>query len=272
MNRKWLVFPGLILIVGAATLTRGFDRGGTDWNQQSDYFKTIFRRAGPSAISSAFYNKNHAKMTLETSSLTPPNQTAVNHLRSIVRSSKRSTTSIEADMEIQNFSFTPCEDNREPIFARTTISMYLFNSKSSEPSNGFGEVMVVMALAFEPEVGIPVDRFVVKVVAIDCGAPCYLKSAHRPENASASRVLFEKNFGTVSLHEKVHLGLRWHPKIKKVEYFQDGKLLADFIIPVEKMGDSFFGTSQLDIGEFVPSCSKPSSVTMVSSFEDVKVY
>ncbi|MBY0314043.1 MAG: hypothetical protein K2Q26_00870 [Bdellovibrionales bacterium] len=191
---------------------------------------------------------------------------------SIVRSSKRSTNSIEADVEIQNFSFTPCEDNKEPIFARTTISMYLFNSKSSEPSSGLGEVMVVMALAFEPEVGIPIDRFVVKVVAIECAAPCYLKPSHIPDGAQPSKVLFEKNFGTIALHEKVHLGLRWHSKIKKVEYFQDGKLLADFIIPVEKKGDSFFGTSQLDIGEFVPSCAKPSSVKMVSSFDNVEVY
>lgn len=195
-----------------------------------------------------------------------------NHLIARYRHGNEPAEHFEAKVKVLSMKIDPCKGNPVSTLLRTTIGGFFFNTLSEKPKTVQGDVFTVIGLARSSTDTTPADTLTLKAVVLQCEMPCYLRAEHVPAGMKPSKVLYEKDFGTVKLGESVVLGLDWKPETKKFTFLKDHQVLSEYQVELPIKAPSIAGNPHVDVAHFTPNCQSSSTDNeMTTEFSDIHV-
>ncbi|MBS1972596.1 MAG: hypothetical protein JSU04_19975 [Bdellovibrionales bacterium] len=194
-----------------------------------------------------------------------------NHLVARFRHGNKVANHLEARVRVDSLKLDPCDSNQVQSLLRTTIGGFFFNTLSENPRDVRGDIFTVIGLARSSQDKTSADTLTLKAVVLLCEVPCYLREEHTPPGRNPSRILYEKELGTVKVGESALLGLDWVEGQKKFVFSKDHKALSEYVVDLPIKAPSKAANPHVDVAHFTPNCKIDTAENeMTAEFSDIR--
>jgi hypothetical protein len=235
-------------------------------------WKIFFRSFTESPVHAVKIDDDKVVMSLNSHASTKDDAgSGANHLVARFRHGGKIAKHLEARVRVNSLKLDPCDSNQVQSLLRATIGGFFFNTLSEKPKDVRGDVFTVIGLARSSLDKTAADTLTLKAVVLLCEVPCYLREEHTPPGRNPSRVLFEKELGTVKVGESALLGLDWVEEQKRFVFSKDHKILSEYVVDLPMKAPSKSGNPHVDVAHFTPNCKVDTAENeMTTEFSDIR--